>query len=153
MDDIEEEAALRELEEKEKKKREKLLIEQRKKEFHIEETRLKNDVYSYITKLIREASEDDASHLKFLRKQVSPTATEHDRIYKMQQWIKLSNLDISLDDEEATIYFKGSDVEKGNVVTCIAYAPCIDLIHCSSPFSPLQTNVKQLSHDCHEISY
>ncbi|CAO3657571.1 unnamed protein product [Mucor hiemalis] len=112
MDDIEEEAALRELEGKEKKKREKLLIEQRKKEFHIEETRLKNDVYSYITKLIREASEDDASHLKFLRKQVSPTATEHDRIYKMQQWIKLSNLDISLDDKEATIHFKGSDVEK-----------------------------------------
>lgn len=115
-----------------KKRREKLLIEQRKKEFRIEETRLKNDVYSYITKLISEVSEDDAFHLISLRKQASPTATENDKIYKMQQWIKLSNLDISLDDKEDTIYFKGRDVEKGKIVTCIKYTQCIDLLHCSS---------------------
>lgn len=83
----------------------------------IEEARLKNDVHSHITKLISEAeSEEDASHLKSLRKQASVTATEEDRLYKMQQWIKLSNLDISLDDGEK-ICFKGDDAEKGTLYT------------------------------------
>lgn len=91
----------------------------------VEEARLKNDVHSHITKLISEAeSEEVASHLKSLRKQVSVTASENDRLYKMQQWIKLSNLDISLVDGEE-INFIGKDVEKGNlynvIYTCLWY--------------------------------
>lgn len=112
VDELEQEIALREFEEKERKKREKLQAEQRKQELRVEEARLKKDVHSHITKLISEAeSEEVASHLKSLRKQASVTATKNDRLYKMQQWIKLSNLDISLVDGEE-INFIGKDVEK-----------------------------------------
>jgi hypothetical protein len=93
--------------------------EKDKRDLRIEEARLKNDIYAYISNLISQGQVE----LRGLRTMISSKASKKEVITKMQGWIGLLGDSISCRvTDENTIHFTSNNLQGGNFIYICVYA-------------------------------